>query len=124
MSEFALLFILAFAAIVFVFALVSRRLEGSVVTPQMVFVAAGLLLSPAGLDLIEPAGYISVILIVAEIALVLTLFADAAGIDFAALRHGRGCPSACSSSACRSRSSSAGSSRPAFFPGSPWPRPP
>lgn len=92
MSEFALLFILAFAAIVFVYALVSRRLEGSVVTPQMVFVAAGVLLSPTALDLIEPAGYISVVLIVAEIALVLTLFADAAGIDFAALRRGKGLP--------------------------------
>lgn len=92
MSEFALIFILAFAAIVFVYALVSRRLEGSVVSPQMVFVAAGLLLSSAALDLIEPAAYISIILIIAEIALVLTLFSDAASIDFAALRQGRGLP--------------------------------
>lgn len=92
MNEFALIFILTFAAIVFLFALISRRLEGTIITPQMVFVAAGLLFSSAALDLVEPAAYISLILVVAEIALVLTLFSDAASIDFKALRRGRGLP--------------------------------
>jgi sodium/hydrogen antiporter len=93
MTEFVLIFILAFAAVVLLYALISRRLEGTAITPQMVFVAVGLLLSPAALALIDAAGEgTGTILIIAEIALVLTLFSDAARIDFTALRRGKMLP--------------------------------
>ena len=54
----------------------------------MVFVAAGLLLSPAGLDWIDPGPHNSLLLIIAEIALVLTLFTDASRINIRALKKG------------------------------------
>jgi NhaP-type Na+/H+ or K+/H+ antiporter len=54
----------------------------------MVFVSAGLLLSPAIIGVIEPGAGQSTMLLVAEIALVLTLFSDAASIDIRALRRG------------------------------------
>jgi NhaP-type Na+/H+ or K+/H+ antiporter len=92
MTDAVLAFILAFAAIVFVYALVSRRLDGTIVTPQMVFVTAGVLLSPAAIDWFDPNANPSLVLIVAQIALILTLFADAAQIDFNALRRTAGLP--------------------------------
>jgi len=92
MTEFVLLFILAFASIVMLYSLISRRLEGTVITAQMVFVAAGLLLSPAAFRLIDAGEGTGTILIIAEIALVLTLFSDAARIDFKALLRGRMLP--------------------------------
>ncbi len=88
MNEFVLTFLLAFTFVTFLYALVSRRLDGTVVTPQMVFVSAGLLLSPAIIGVIEPGAGQSTMLLVAEIALVLTLFSDAASIDIRALRRG------------------------------------
>ena len=54
----------------------------------MVFVSAGLLLSPAIIGVIEPGAGQSTMLLVAEIALVLTLFSDAASIDIRALPRG------------------------------------
>lgn len=92
MTDAILAFILAFAAIVFLYALVSRRLDGTIVTPQMVFVAAGILLSPAAIGWFDPNANPSLVLIVAQIALILTLFADAAQIDFGALRRTAGLP--------------------------------
>ncbi|HEY6714330.1 MAG TPA: hypothetical protein VI055_18940 [Rubrobacter sp.] len=41
------------AAVVFVFGLVSRQLDGTVLTAPIVFVAAGFVLGPAGLGLVE-----------------------------------------------------------------------
>jgi sodium/hydrogen antiporter len=88
MTDFILLFILAFTSIVFLISLISHRIEGTLVTAPMVFVAAGLLLSPAGLDWIDPSRYTSPLLFIAEIALVLTLFTDAARINIRALKKG------------------------------------
>jgi NhaP-type Na+/H+ or K+/H+ antiporter len=88
MTEFILLLIIAFASIVFLISLISHRLEGTLVTAPMVFVAAGLLLSPAGLDWIDPGPHNSLLLIIAEIALVLTLFTDASRINIRALKKG------------------------------------
>lgn len=88
MTEFVLLLIVAFASIVFLISLVSHRLEGTLVTAPMVFVAAGLLLSPAGLDWIDPGPHHSLLLLIAEIALVLTLFTDASRINVRALKKG------------------------------------
>jgi NhaP-type Na+/H+ or K+/H+ antiporter len=84
-----------FACVVFTFALLSRRVEGTIVTAPMVFVSAGLVAGWTGLVDFgaaaheDPvAGEISreVVLLVAELALVLVLFTDAARIDPRALR--------------------------------------
>jgi len=78
--------LIAIAAFVMVFGLISGRLARSVVTPPMLFVAFGMMLGsewadvvPLGLD--NPALHI-----IAEMALILILFTDAARIDLRALR--------------------------------------
>src|SRR5215208_957140 len=72
------------AAVVFVFGLVSHRLEGTVLTAPIVFVAAGVILGPAGLGLVEFG--------LGELALAIVLFTDAAGINLSALRQNEGVP--------------------------------
>jgi NhaP-type Na+/H+ or K+/H+ antiporter len=78
-------FVIAFAVLLFVFSLVSRKISGTVITAPMIFVAAGMLLSPEGLDLVKISSSSSLVLLVAELALVLTLFSDASKIDLRAL---------------------------------------
>lgn len=90
-----------FGVLIVLYGVVSRRLEGTVVTGPMVFAAAGLAVgaldgsigveieeASAGrhLDVAETARH------VAEIALVLLLFTDAARIDTRALRGSRSLP--------------------------------
>lgn len=82
------------ACVVFGFALVAGRLEGSVVTAPMIFVAAGLVAGWTGLlDLSMPShaetsAHIGqeAVLVAAELALVLLLFTSASGIKPSALR--------------------------------------
>ncbi|MBA2506653.1 MAG: sodium:proton antiporter [Thermoleophilaceae bacterium] len=74
------------AAVLFGYSLISSWLERRAVSAPMVFVAAGIVLGPdvAGfidLELTSETG-----LLVAEVALVIVLFADAARIDLRALR--------------------------------------
>ena len=80
------------AAVVIAYGLVSRRLDRTVITAPMVFVAAGILLGPdvldlVGLDLTTGAG-----LVVAEVTLVIVLFSDAARIDLRVLRENESLP--------------------------------
>jgi sodium/hydrogen antiporter len=80
------------AAVVFAYALVSRRLETTVVSAPLVFVAAGVVAGPEGLGLMsgeitEGAG-----LVLAEVALAFLLFSDAARIDLSRLRTGEKLP--------------------------------
>lgn len=79
-------------AVVFAFGLVSRRLEGTVLSAPMVFVAAGAILGPAGLGLVEFNLDGHAALLVGEIALALVLFTDAARINLNALRQDEGLP--------------------------------
>jgi len=78
---------LAVLAVVLVaYALVSRRLESSVISGPLVFVAAGVVAGPQLLglsdaDLTEHTG-----LVLAEVALAFLLFTDAAGVDLRRLR--------------------------------------
>lgn len=44
---------LVLVSVVFAFGLVSRRLEGTILTPPIVFVAAGMVLGPAGLGVVQ-----------------------------------------------------------------------
>ena len=80
------------AAIVFLFGLVSRRLEGTVLTAPLVFVAAGVILGPAGLGVAEFGLDEHTVLLLGEIALAIVLFTDAARTNLSALRHDEGLP--------------------------------
>jgi sodium/hydrogen antiporter len=80
------------AIVVFAFGLVSRRLEGTVLTPPIVFVAAGIVFGPAVLGLVEFGLDTHTVLLVSEIALSLVLFTDAASINLSILRQNEGLP--------------------------------
>jgi NhaP-type Na+/H+ or K+/H+ antiporter len=80
------------AIVVFAFGLVSRRLEGTVLTPPIVFVAAGVVFGPAVLGLVEFGLDAHTVLLVSEIALSLVLFTDAASINLSVLRQNEGSP--------------------------------
>jgi NhaP-type Na+/H+ or K+/H+ antiporter len=80
------------AAVVFAFGLVSRRLEGSVLTVPIVFVIAGALLGPAGLGLVKFELDGHAVLLLGEIALALVLFTDAANTNLSSLRQNEGLP--------------------------------
>ena len=75
------------ALIVLGFGLVSRRLQRSVVTMPMVFVAFGLLVGDHGLGLVHFAVDGHLIHTLAELTLVLVLFTDASRIDLNLLRR-------------------------------------
>ncbi len=87
MIEEITIFFALFTAILFVFSLISRRIEKTVITAPMVFLTAGLLLGPAGMDIITFEAESSVILLIAEIALVFTLFSDASRIGLKGLKE-------------------------------------
>lgn len=72
-------------AVVFLYGLISRRLEGSVITAPMSFVAAGMVLGPAALGLVNFDLENETVLLVAEFALALLLFTDATRVDLRAL---------------------------------------
>jgi len=80
------------ACLLFGFALISRRLDGTILTAPMVFVAAGLVAQWTGIVDFGAATHgegelaHEALFLVAEIALVLLLFSDAASIDPRALR--------------------------------------
>ena len=75
------------AAVVVSYALVSKRLETTVVTAPIVFVTLGVIMGPAGLDLIELGLDEGSVRILAEATLVLLLFTDAIRIDIVRLRR-------------------------------------
>jgi sodium/hydrogen antiporter len=85
--------VIIFTIALFVYSLISHRIEGSIITAPMIFVAIGLLVSPDGLDIIPLNTNSELVLIFAEIALVLILFSDAARINFRTLKGNRSFPS-------------------------------
>ena len=84
--------LMVLAAVVFAFGLVSRRLEGTVLTAPLVFVAAGFVLGPAGLGVAEFALDEHTVLLLGEIALAILLFTDAARTNLSALRQNEALP--------------------------------
>src|SRR5215204_4246328 len=84
--------LMVLAAVVCAFGLVSRRLEGTVLTAPIVFVVAGFVLGPAGLGLVEFKLDDHTVLLVGEIALAIVLFTDAAGTNLSALRENEALP--------------------------------
>ena len=63
------------------FGLVSQRVQRGVVTPPMVFVLFGILVGPRALGLVDASLESHWIYLLAELALILVLFTDAARID-------------------------------------------
>ncbi|MEM1418197.1 MAG: cation:proton antiporter, partial [Myxococcota bacterium] len=84
-SLLVVVFVLAFAAL-------SRRLEATPLTAPMVFTAFGMLISPDALGLLDLEVEDEVVHLLAELTLVLVLFADASRIDTRALRRELGLP--------------------------------
>jgi NhaP-type Na+/H+ or K+/H+ antiporter len=84
--------LIVLATVVFAFGLVSRRLEGTVLTAPLVFVAAGVILGPAGLGIAEFALDEHTVLLLGEIALAIVLFTDAASTNLSALRQNEALP--------------------------------
>jgi sodium/hydrogen antiporter len=80
------------AVVVFAFGLVSRRLEGTILTAPIVFVAAGIVLGSAGLGLVEFELSDHAVLLLGEIALAIVLFTDAARTNLSSLRQNEGLP--------------------------------
>ena len=74
------------------YGLVSKRLEGTMVTPPMVFVLLGLLFGGGSLASLGMDADQRVIHVLAELTLVLVLFGDAARIDLRVLREEFGLP--------------------------------
>ena len=66
-----------FLLVLFLFSLISRWMEGSIMTPPMFFVFAGMLLGPALLGLSRETFENKNMLLLGEIALALLLFSDA-----------------------------------------------
>ena len=85
--------LIIFTTALFVYSLVSHRIEGSIITAPMIFVGIGMLVSPKGFDLLSTGADNEILLAFAEIALVLILFSDAARIDFRTLKGNRNIPS-------------------------------
>jgi NhaP-type Na+/H+ or K+/H+ antiporter len=75
------------AALILVFAAVSRRAGRSVVTPAIFFVTAGLVAGNEALGWIDLEIGHETVRLLAEVTLALVLFADAARIDFGPLRR-------------------------------------
>jgi sodium/hydrogen antiporter len=79
--------LVAIALLILLYAAVSRRLLGSVITPAMVFVAGGILVSAEGLGWLDPTIGNDSVRRVAEATLTVVLFSDASRIDLGALRR-------------------------------------
>ena len=84
--------ILAAAAAFLVFGLVSRQLQGTVLTGPMLFAAFGLLAGPSAVGLISIEISNTGLNILAEVTLILVLFSDAANIDLRRLRRDHNIP--------------------------------
>ena len=80
------------ALFILIFGLISGRLQQTVVTPPMVFVLVGVLLSPQlfGVLVLDVEG--ELIRVLAELTLVLVLFTDASRIDLRILRREHNIP--------------------------------
>jgi NhaP-type Na+/H+ or K+/H+ antiporter len=69
------------------FGVVSRRVDGTPVTPAIIFVGVGLLVGAHGLDLVDPSPSGESVKLLAEATLTVVLFADASRIDLRTLRR-------------------------------------
>ncbi|AXV37115.1 MAG: sodium:proton exchanger [Methanobacterium sp. BRmetb2] len=75
-----------FLIIVFIFSLISQRIESIPISPQMIFIGAGMLLGSGFLGVVNLNSDPGIVLFIAEITLVLVLFSDASKININDLR--------------------------------------
>jgi NhaP-type Na+/H+ or K+/H+ antiporter len=80
------------ALALFAWSLVSGRLEGTVLTAPMLFVAYGFFIGDGGLGLVEVEITHGLLHLIAELTLILVLFADAARIELSAVRQDHDLP--------------------------------
>ncbi len=80
------------AAGLLLFSLVSGRLQGTVITPALVFIVFGFLVGNGGLAIAELDAGHAAIHFIAEFTLILVLFSDAARIDISRLRRDHNLP--------------------------------
>jgi NhaP-type Na+/H+ or K+/H+ antiporter len=69
------------------FATVSRRVDGTSITPAIIFVGVGLVVGVHGLDLLDTSPTGQTVKLLAEATLTLVLFADASRIELRTLRR-------------------------------------
>ncbi len=81
-----------FVALLFLYSLVSRRLERTILTAPIVFTAAGMLMSPALQRIPGTTVNSEIFLGIAEVGLVMLLFTDASRTDLNVLRSIRNLP--------------------------------
>ena len=81
-----------FVLLLFLYSLVSRRLEQTVVTAPIVFTVAGMLMFPRLQGILRPAVNSTIFLGIAEVGLVMLLFTDASRTDLNVLRSIRNLP--------------------------------
>ena len=84
--------ILTIALAFLAYGLISRRLEGTVLTGPLLFAGFGWLVGSAALDLVPLETTSAALHILAEITLILVLFTDAANIDLRQLRRDHNIP--------------------------------
>ncbi len=84
MEHFSILLIFI---LFFCFGLLSKRIDGTFITPPMIFVGAGLLLSDTFLGAVDFRIDHELLQLALEATLVLVLFSDAAGIDLGRLKR-------------------------------------
>ncbi len=81
-----------FVSLLFLYSVVSRRVERSILTAPIVFTGAGMLLSPALQRILGTAVNSEIFLGIAEVGLVMLLFTDASRTDLNVLRSIRNLP--------------------------------
>lgn len=74
---------------VLAYSLIAGRLKDSMLTPPMIFLIVGLLVSPMALGVVHFQENRELIVIYAELALSIALFSDAATVDFGTVRKNR-----------------------------------
>lgn len=80
------------AGVFLAFSLVSGRLDGTVLTAPLIFVAIGFLIGPGGFGLANLEVGHSATHVIAELTLILVLFTDAARIDLGSVRRDHNLP--------------------------------
>jgi len=80
------------ALLIFVFGLFSKKFEQLPITPPMVFVAIGALVSPVGLNLFELDANSELVSLITELALILILFIDASLLEPKTFFHDKKVP--------------------------------
>jgi sodium/hydrogen antiporter len=94
----------ALALVVVAYTLVASKLDRWGITGPMVFVAAGVILGPGGLDVLPLSLTDETVLTITELTLALLLFSDASTVRLRMSKAIPVCPAGCCSSGCRSRS--------------------